>query len=77
LHRLHRHRTVINYKINFGSVSSNRTHFERSVKRPISIEHEWPELLEKMFTRIVTLDNVADSLHHNREDIKVILETGR
>jgi threonine dehydrogenase-like Zn-dependent dehydrogenase len=65
---------VLNNKLVFGSVNSNRMHFERSAERMGSIEGKWPGLLQKLFTRTVTLDNVADGLRRQPGDIKVLVE---
>ncbi|MGA9139592.1 MAG: glucose 1-dehydrogenase [Methanocella sp.] len=68
---------VLNNKLVFGSVNSNRMHFEHGTERMLSIERKWPGLLEKLFTRTVTLDNVASGLRREPEDIKVIVEISK
>jgi threonine dehydrogenase-like Zn-dependent dehydrogenase len=68
---------VFNNKAIFGSVSSNRRHFERGMGRMISIEDKWPGLLKKFFTRSVTLDNIAEGLQHDPDDIKVLVEIAK
>lgn len=68
---------VLNNKAVFGSVSSNRVHFERGVERLASIERKWPGILRRLFTRVVTLDNVADGLTHDPDDIKVLVDIAR
>jgi threonine dehydrogenase-like Zn-dependent dehydrogenase len=68
---------VFNNKAIFGSVSSNRRHFERSVGRMMSIESKWHGLLEKFFTRCVTLENIVEGLQHDPNDIKVLVEIGK
>lgn len=68
---------VLNNKTVFGSVSSNRTHFERGVERMASIKRKWPGILRKMFTRTVPLESVADGLRRKPDDIKVLVEMGR
>lgn len=68
---------VLNNKTVFGSVSSNRTHFERGVERMASIKSKWPGILRKMFTRTVPLESVADGLLRRPDDIKVLVEMGR
>jgi threonine dehydrogenase-like Zn-dependent dehydrogenase len=67
---------VLNNKVKFGSVSSNRTHFERGMERMASIKRKWPGILHRMFTRTVTLENVADGLRRKPDDIKVLVEMG-
>ncbi len=68
---------VFNNRVIFGSVSSNRRHFKRGVDRMVSIESKWPGLLEKFFTRCVTLDSIAEGLRHDPNDIKVLVEIAR
>jgi glucose 1-dehydrogenase len=68
---------VMNNKTVFGSVSSNRTHFEHGVERMASIKNKWPGILQKMFTRTVPLENVVDGLRRRSDDIKVLVEMGR
>jgi threonine dehydrogenase-like Zn-dependent dehydrogenase len=68
---------VFNNKAVFGSVSSNRRHFERGVGRMMSIESKWPGLLKRFFTRSVALGNIADGLQHNPYDIKVLVEIAK
>jgi threonine dehydrogenase-like Zn-dependent dehydrogenase len=68
---------VLNNKVAFGSVSSNRTHFERGVERMASIKRKWPSILRRMLTRTVPLENVADGLRRRPDDIKVLVEMGR
>ncbi len=65
---------VFDNKAIFGSVSSNRRHFERGIGRIVSIEGKWPGILKRFFTRRVTLDNIAEGLKHDPNDIKVIVE---
>jgi hypothetical protein len=43
----------------------------------ISIEDKWPGLLKKFFTRSVTLDNIAEGLQHDPDDIKVLVEIAK
>lgn len=67
---------VMNNKAVFGTVSSNRLHFERALDRMGSVEKKWPGLLGRMFTRRVDLANVADGMRREKEDIKVVVEIG-
>ena len=69
---------VLNNKAAFGTVSSNRLDFEKSVGRMQSIQHQWPGLLERLFTKKETLDNAPEALRRGKEDIKaVVLVSGR
>ncbi len=65
---------VFDNKVIFGSVSSNRRHFERGVGRIMSIEEKWPGILRRFITKKVTLDNVAEGFRHDPEDIKVLVQ---
>lgn len=65
---------VLNNSVVFGSVSSNRLDFERGIDTLGEMEQKWPGLLEKMFTRCVSLDNVEDAMQHGRDDIKVVVK---
>ena len=68
---------VLNNKLVFGSVNSNRIHFEHGVERMRSIQNKWPGLLQRLFTRTVPLDDVAAGLRREPEDIKVIVEVSK
>jgi threonine dehydrogenase-like Zn-dependent dehydrogenase len=68
---------VFDNKAIFGSVSSNRRHFERGVDRMLSLEKKWPGVLGRFFTKRVTLDSVTEGLGHNPNDIKVMVEIAR
>ncbi|WP_424358501.1 glucose 1-dehydrogenase [Methanocella sp. MCL-LM] len=67
---------VMHNKAVFGTVSSNRVHFERGLDRLASVERRWPGLLERMFTRRVSLENVKEGLKEDKEDIKILVEIG-
>lgn len=67
---------VMNNKVVFGTVSSNRLHFEKALDRMKSVQGKWPGLLEKMFTRYVSLERIADGMKRDSDDIKVVVEIG-
>lgn len=67
---------VMNNKVVFGTSSSGRRHFETGIERMGSIERKWPGLLERMITRRVDLDHIADGLQHSKDDIKVVVDIG-
>ena len=67
---------VMHNKAVFGTVSSNRVHFERGLDRLASIERRWPGLLERMFSRRVGLEHVRESLKKEKDDVKVLVEIG-
>lgn len=64
---------VLNNKVTFGTVSSNRRDFEKGVDRMLSIRKKWPGLLEKLFTKKESLDNAPEALRRNKEDIKAVV----
>jgi threonine dehydrogenase-like Zn-dependent dehydrogenase len=68
---------VMHNKAVFGTVSSNRVHFERALDRMASIERRWPNLLERMFTRRVSLEDVRKGVTgRGKDDVKVVVEIG-
>ncbi len=68
---------VFNNKAVFGSVSSNRRHFERGISRMISIDGKWPGIFQRFYTRRVSLDSVAEGLGHDPNDIKVLVDIAK
>jgi len=65
---------VLGNKMVFGTVSSNRGHFERSIKSLANIEEKWPGWLAKLITRRLRLDNFKDGLHPSPDNIKTVIE---
>ena len=61
-------------KMVFGTVSSNRGHFERSVESLIHIEERWPGWLSRLITRRLTLDKFRDALDPTPDNIKTVIE---
>ena len=65
---------VLGNKMVFGTVSSNRGHFERSVESLIHIEERWPGWLSRLITRRLTLDKFRDALDPAPDNIKTVIE---
>jgi threonine dehydrogenase-like Zn-dependent dehydrogenase len=65
---------VLGNKMVFGTVSSNRGHFERSVESLVRIEEKWPGWLSRLITRRLTLDKFRDALDPAPDNIKTVIE---
>ncbi|GAH33827.1 unnamed protein product, partial [marine sediment metagenome] len=65
---------VLGNKMVFGTVSSNRGHFERSVQALANMEQKWPGWLSRLITRRLTLDKFRDALDPAPDNIKTVIE---
>ncbi|MFC1970161.1 glucose 1-dehydrogenase [Chloroflexota bacterium] len=65
---------VLGNKMVFGTVSSNRGHFERSVQSLTIMEQKWPGWLSRLITRRLTLDKFRDALDPGPDNIKTVIE---
>ena len=65
---------VLGNKMVFGTVNSNRGHFERSIKSLANIEEKWPGWLSKLITQRLRLDNFRDALDPGPDNIKTVIE---
>jgi len=65
---------VLGNKVVFGTVSSNRGHFERSIESLVRIEEKWPGWLSGLITRRLRLDKFAEGLHPTTDNIKTVIE---
>jgi len=65
---------VLGNKMVFGTVSSNRGHFERSVQSLTIMEQKWPGWLSRLITRRLTLDKFRDALDSTPDNIKTVIE---
>jgi threonine dehydrogenase-like Zn-dependent dehydrogenase len=54
-----------------GSVNANRRHYEAAAAALAKADHAW---LERVVSRTVTLENFADALARQPEDVKVVIE---
>ncbi len=65
---------VLGNKMVFGTVSSNRGHFERSIESLVSMEQKWPGWLSRLITRRLRLDKFRDALNPAPDNIKTVIE---
>lgn len=65
---------VLGNKLVFGTVNSNRKHFQQGILRFSEFQRLWPGLVGKMITRRLPLDSFKDALNRRRDDIKTVLE---
>jgi len=65
---------VLGNKMVFGTVSSNRGHFERSIEALVRIEEKWPGWLSCLITRRLRLDEFAEGLRPSPDNIKTVIE---
>jgi threonine dehydrogenase-like Zn-dependent dehydrogenase len=65
---------VLGNKTVFGTVSSNRSHFERAIQLLGEIEQRWPRWLGRLITRRLNLGNFKDALHPTPDSIKTVIE---
>ena len=67
-------RMVLGNRIVFGTVSSNRSHFERAIGSLARIEEKWPGWLSRLITRRLRLDDFAEGLSPSSDSIKTVIE---
>ncbi len=65
---------VLGNKVVFGTVSSNRGHFERSVQALANMEQKWPGWLSRLITRRLTLGKFKDAFDPAPDNIKTVIE---
>ncbi len=65
---------VLGNKMVFGTVSSNRGHFERSLQSLAIMEQKWPGWLSRLITRRLILDEFKDALDPAPDNIKTVIE---
>jgi len=64
---------VLQNNVVIGSVNANRRHFYRASRVLAAADRSW---LEKLITRRVPPDRIADALQRGPDDIKVVLDFG-
>jgi len=64
---------VLGNKMVFGTVSSNRGHFERAIRSLAIMERNWPGWLSRLITRRLTLDMFRDALYPAPDTIKTVI----
>jgi len=65
---------VLGNKVIFGTVNSNRKHFEMGLKHFFEFKNRWPGLLNRMITRRVKLQDFASGFIRDKEDVKTVIE---
>ena len=65
---------VLGNKVVFGSVSSNRGHYERAILLLAEIEERWPGWLTRLITRRLSLVDFEAALHPAPDGIKTVVE---
>ncbi len=65
---------VLGNKVVFGTVSSNRSHFERALQSLVEIEQRWPGWLTRLITQRLTLADFQSALHPLPDAIKTVIE---
>ena len=65
---------VLGNKVVFGTVSSNRAHFERAIQLLGETERKWPGWLARLITRRLTLDDLDGALQNVPDGIKTVIE---
>jgi threonine dehydrogenase-like Zn-dependent dehydrogenase len=66
---------VLGNRVVFGTVNANRRHFEMGLQHLADFQARWPGLLERLFTRRLSLSQWEQALAREREDVKVVIET--
>lgn len=64
---------VLGNRLMFGSVSSNKSHFETSIKDMFEIKHRYGNVLSKLITKKLPLSDFKQAFKAEREDIKTII----
>lgn len=64
---------VLGNRLMFGSVSSNRGHFERGIKDMSEIKRRYGNVLDMLITRKVYLTDFEEAFELKREDVKTII----
>lgn len=67
---------VMGNRVVFGSVSSNRGHYQKAIDRMLEIEGRWPGIFNQMITKRLSLEDFKIGLKKTREDIKPVVMTG-
>jgi threonine dehydrogenase-like Zn-dependent dehydrogenase len=64
---------VLGNRLTFGTVNSNRHHFEAAARMLGAAERKWPGVLEQIVTRRVALDQFAAAFDRQPDDIKTVI----
>ena len=64
---------VLGNRLMFGSVSSDKRHFEMGLKSLIEIQHNYGDVLNKMITERLLLTDFRKEFSPEKEEIKTII----
>lgn len=67
---------VLGNRTVFGTVNANRRYFEMGLEHMAEMEARWPGVLERFFTRRVSMDDFPRALDKARGDIKTVVQVG-
>ncbi len=68
---------VLGNKVVFGTVSANRRHFDSGVKHLMEFGKKWPGLLNRMITRMASIEDFKEVIQKKYGDIKVVMEVSQ
>ena len=64
---------VLGNRTMFGSVSSNKSHFQKGIEDMIEIKKRWGDILEALITKKLPPEDFEIAINPDREEIKTIL----
>lgn len=64
---------VLGNRLIFGSVSSNRSHFQAGIQHMLKIQQKYRGVLNKMLTSKLELSNFRKAFFPNRNEIKTVI----
>ena len=64
---------VLGNRLMFGSVSSNKSHFERGIKDMSEIKRRYKDVLNKLITKKLYLTDFEQAFKSDREEIKTVI----
>lgn len=64
---------VLGNSLMFGSVSSNRSHFEMGIKDMLEMQRRYRNVLNKLITKRLYLTDFKQAFKSEREDIKTVI----
>jgi len=65
---------VLGNKMVFGTISSNRGHFEKSIESLVHIEEKWTGWLSSLITRRLRMNEFTKGLQPSQDNIKTVIE---
>jgi len=64
---------VLGNRLMFGSVSSNRNHFEMGIRDMSEIKRRYGSVLDRLITRRLCLTDFEQAFKSEREDVKTVI----